>query len=178
MNPQEKQPDNELIIPNEITTGKHLENIEKIAIKVNDLRDLSERSFDLEKFLTVIERLKSEGLYKISREFQDSDYGKYMSVIASSESDHWDEAIQTAKAIEITLTTPANRGFEFMKGKTDVEVKILMNEKEGRIFYFQFKDGKYRQGGWDDVHFQKRLSDTEESQDFTLEVEPKPKELE
>ncbi len=178
MNPTEKGPNNELTVPNEITTGKHIENTEKVPIKVNDLRDPSERSFDLAKFLTVIERLKSEGLYKISREFKDSDYGKYMSVVASSESDHWDEAIQTAKAIEITLTTPASRGFEFMRGKTDVEVKILMGEEEGRIFNFHFKDGKYRQGGWDDVHFQKRLSSTAESQDFTLEVEPKPKELE
>ncbi len=167
INPE--QPEKQLATNTEISTEKQLEIIEKIPIKVNDLRDPSERSFDVEKFLSVIERLKREGLYAISREFQDSDYGKYMSVVASSESDHWDEAIQHARAIEITLTTLPNRGQEFLKGMTDVEVKILMNKEEGRVFHFQFKDGKYRQGGWDDVRLQKRLGATEASLDFTLE---------
>lgn len=178
MNSKLERPYEEVSVPNEIVDENGIENIDKVPIKVNDLRDPSERSFDLEKFLTVIDRLKREGLYKISREFQDSDYGKYMSVVASSESDHWDDAIQQAKAIEITLTTPANRGLEFMEGKTDVEVKILMNVEEGRVFHFQFKDGKYRQGGWDDVHLRKRLGTDETSQDFVLEMQTEKKLLE
>ncbi len=68
---------------NEITERKQVEVVEKVPIKINDLRDPSLRAFDLEKFLTVIERLRKEGLFAISREFQDSDYGKYMSLFAS-----------------------------------------------------------------------------------------------
>ena len=76
---------------NEITEPKHLEGTEKIPMRVNDLRNSMEGGFDLDKFLSMISRLRSEGLYAISREFKDSDYGKYMSVAASSESDHWDD---------------------------------------------------------------------------------------
>lgn len=162
-----------------IAERHQLESAEKIPIKINDLRDPASRSFDLEKFLKVIERLRREGLFKITREFEDSEYGKYMSIFASSESDHWDEAIQSAKAIEITLTTPPNRGLPGLTGNAKVEVKILMDEKEGRVFVFRFNgDGTYRGGGWDDVHLQKRLGQGDEPNDFELMVDPEPKKLE
>lgn len=174
-NPDNNPLPQEFKAPGEAAERSRLEAIEKIPIKVNDLRDPGARAFDLEKFLAVIERLRSEGLYKISREFSDSDYGKYMSVVASSESDHWSEAIKAARAIEITLTTPRNRGIEGFEGLTEVEVRILMGGTDGRVFTFSFgKEGKYRRAGWDDVHLQKRLAGPEAGQDFNLVVDPEP----
>lgn len=166
----------DLEIPrNEITEPKHLEGIEKVPIKVNDLRNNPGDTFDLDKFLTMISRLRSEGLRAISREFADTEYGKYMSIPGSSESDHWDDAIQNAQAVEITVSNPPNRGHDFLKAKTEVEVKVLMSDTEGRVFTFRFTDGKYSNAGWDDVHLQQTL-DSGNAQDFTLTI--KPKELE
>jgi hypothetical protein len=176
MNPFE--PKHELIQQNAITKPTGLENIELVPMKVTDLRNSQHSSFDLNKFVTTVGRLRSEGLYKLSREFQDSDYGKYMSTFASAESDNWDEAIQKAKAIEITATTETRTfGFEHREGRTEVEVKVLMPENEGRIFNFYFdKDGKYSRGGWKDVRLQKRL--TTDENEFTLDVDNESKKLE
>ena len=177
MNPNPEKINISPAAPQEVVENTNLENTDKIPMNIRDLRDPSERSFDLEKFINVIVRLHSEDLYKMSREFVYSEYGKYMSLFASSESDNWDEAIKKAIALEIIATTPPNRGHDFLKGRTDVEVRILMSAEEGRVFTFKFRDGKYNQGGWKDVHFQKRLGD-KTPDDFTLESVPKPKELE
>ncbi|MFA6445899.1 MAG: hypothetical protein WCW14_01440 [Candidatus Paceibacterota bacterium] len=150
-----------------------VEKREGVPINVIDSRDPSDTAFDLGKFLNVFERLKREGLFKIRGEFAESDYGKFMAVFASCESDNWDEAVQNAKAIQITLTTQPNRGHEFMEGITNVEIKILMDEREGRVFNFRFKDGKYRSGRWTDVHLQKRLGPTfqDVNTDFSLDID-------
>src|SRR3989338_7336167 len=110
-------PEQKADLPRAVAKQEGLARVEKIPISVNDLRDPSACSFDLDKFLTMISRLRSEELYGLHREYDQSDYGKYMSIFASSESDHWDEAIQSAKAIEITLSTPQSHGFEFLEGK-------------------------------------------------------------
>lgn len=176
MNTPENTPKNKTSELGDVVKRTQIESDEKLPVRVNDLRDSRYKSFDLEKFLNVIERLRREGLFKITREFEDSDYGKYMSVFASSESDHWAEAVKEAKAIEITLTTPSkNFGVESRMGRTNVELKILMGEKEGRVFTFNFnRDGKYYNGSWYDVHLQKRLGDSKGEGDFTLSVESTP----
>lgn len=159
----------------EIAKSENIESREGIPMRINDLRNPSALSFDLDKFINTIARLKSEGLYKLSKEFRDSDYGKYMSVFASAESDNWDEAIQNAKAMEITLTTPPDHAMEFLKDRTAVEVKVLMDGKEGKIFRFTFnKEGKYHQGGWDDVYLQKRLVGENENSEFSLTINEQP----
>jgi hypothetical protein len=93
-------PEKAVVQRKEITKSTSIENIELIPMKVHDLRDPRLKAFDLDKFIGVIGRLRSEGLFKFSREFED-DYGKYMSVFESRESDNRSEAVQKAKAIEI-----------------------------------------------------------------------------
>jgi hypothetical protein len=166
MNPNLEKPQNE------ITEPKNIERVEKVPMKVTDLRNNPEDAFDLNKFLEMIARLRSEGLHAISREFTDSDYGKYMSIPGSSESDHWDDAIQNAQAVEITVSNPPNRGHDFLKAKTEVEVKVLMNGAEGRVFTFRFTDGKYSNAGWDDVHLQRTI-DGDNPLEFALTIKPK-----
>jgi hypothetical protein len=163
--------------PNELVERNQVESAEKIPIKINDFRDPNSRSFDLGKFIIVVERLRKESLFDLSREFEDSDYGKYMR-FSTSESNYWDEAIKSAGAIEITLTNPPSRGMSGFTEKTSVELKILMSAKEGRVFRFNFSsDGKYLNGGWDDVHLQKRLGSPGEANDFELMIDPEPKKL-
>ena len=175
MNPFE-QPKQEIAPQNSLTKRAGLESVELIPMKVNDLRNQNFLSFDLNKFVTVIGRLKTEGFFKIRTEFQDSDYGKYMSTYASAESDSWDEAVQKARAIEITATTQPSRGFEHREGRTEVEVKILMSGNDGRIFTFYFhNDGKYSNGAWKDVQLQKRLVNETGEDNFTLDVDKVPK---
>ena len=162
----------------EIEAGKQLESFGNIPIKVNDLRDPSSLAFDVDKFLNAIERLRNEGLYKITKDFKASDYGKYMSTFASAESDNWADAVGKASAIEITLTTIPNRGITQLQGRTLVEVKVLMNDSNGRVFRFEFKDGNYHSGGWDDVYLERRLGNSGAVEDFSLEPAPVNKKLE
>lgn len=179
MNPLE-QPKQEITPQNAITKPSGIENIELVPMKVTDLRDSRYLSFDLNKFVTTIGRLRNEGLYKLSREFQDSEYGKYMSTGGSSESNSWNEAIQEAKAIEITASTDTKTfGMEHREGRTQIEVKVLMSGNAGRVFTFNFhRDGTYSNANWDNVHLQKRLRNEANEEDFVLDTNEEPKKLE
>lgn len=180
INSEKSLPERSLSRPDESAPKKQVESREKVPIKVNDLRDPSAKAFDLAKFLNMIERLRTENLFKIDREFGDDDYGKYMT-FASSESNNWSEAIRGAQAIEITLTTIAkNFVIESLMKGTDVEVKVLMSGTQGRVFNFRFNgEGKYHNAGWDDVYLRKSLSGGKESNDFELvKDEQKVKQIE
>jgi len=178
-NPENKHQNIDTDTSEEIKTRQNIENIEKIPLKIEDLRNPSLRAFNLDKFIDVIHRVRNEDFYKLSGEFNDSDYGKYMSLFASSESNSWSEAIKSAIAIQIVLTTPpGNKGISSFKDRTDVEVKILMNERDGRIFNFIFdKDGKYHNCNWKDVNLQDRLKG-DINKDTTFEIKPDLNELE
>lgn len=152
----------------DVAMNSQLYNIEKIQLNIKDLREETKRSFDLNKFISVIELLRKNDLYDICMQFQYSDYGKFMSVFASAESDNWDEAIKRAIAIEIKLTNPPDRGLvykgklHFRGGWTDVEIRILMDKNEGRVFNFHFDEkGKYAGCGWKDIRPQDNLIDSD-----------------
>ena len=88
---------------------------------------------------------------------------------AHSESDNWDEAVKGARAIQITLTTPPNQVIDSFQGRTQVEVRVLMDENVGRVFTFHFDDeGKYSSANFKDKYLQKRLLGPEGDTDFAL----------
>lgn len=174
INSEKSLPERSLSRPDESAPKKQVESREKVPIKVNDLRDPSAKVFDLARFLNMIERLRTENLFNIDREFKSEDYGQYMR-FATSESNSWSEAVKKAQAIEITLTTRINRGVKQMIKGCEVEVRVLISATEGRAFHFYFDgEGKYSSAGWDNVHFQKRLGQGGAPDDFEL-IEDKTK---
>ena len=172
----ESQP---IIERNNLEKQGNLENIDLIPIKIIDQRNHEHMNFDLNKFITVISRLRTEDLFRLSNEFEPKDYGKYMHTFASNESDNWNEAVKNATAIEIILTTQEkNYGRDYFIGKTNVEVRVLMSEKEGRVFVFKFNgDGTYSNGNFKNVYLQKILQDPNKVNDFTLEIDNDSKKL-
>lgn len=162
--------------------GGSIERFEGLPVRVNDNRDPRYMSFDLSRFLDMIARIRKEGLFKVSRDYGPTDFGKYVYMFASSESDHWGDSIERALAIEINLSTyKKSFGSESLTGATEVEVKVLMDKGEGRVFRFKFNnDGTYRNGGWDNVSLEKRLRESSENplgDNFTLEQSKEPKEI-
>jgi hypothetical protein len=101
-----------------------------------------------------------------------------MSTFASSESDHWVNAIKRAQAIQITLDTMTRYGIEPF---TIVTIKILMDKNEGRSFRFTFtlkgeRANNYRNGNFNDVYLIKRMTG-DEPEAFVLEEQVAPRQL-
>jgi len=176
-----KEPKNPQEEPKKIVNYTEIESAPKVPIIVNDDRNLKYHFFDLEKFLIMIQRLRQEDLFKLSKEFKDSDYGKYVACFASSESNSWERSIKTAKYIEINLITNPGKIFEleYLMGMTNVEIKVLMDDdgtKKGRIFNFLFdQKGNYYNGRWKDVDIKKIQekidSNEKEDQNPTLTIQ-------
>lgn len=156
---------------------KH-ESPESLPINVIDNRPPEYRTYDVNELIKLIGRVRKEDFYTLSRDFPYEILGKYMGTFASSESDHWVDAIKRAQAIQITLETMTKYGIE---PYTIVTIKILMDKNEGRSFRFTFtlkgeRANNYRNGNFSDVHLIKRITG-DEPEAFVLEEQVAPRQL-
>jgi hypothetical protein len=154
------------------------ESSESLPINVIDNRPSEYRTYDVNELIKLIGRVRKEDFYTLSRNFPFEILGKYMGTFASSESNHWVEAIKRAQAIQITLDTMTRFGIEPF---TIVTIKVLMDKNEGRSFRFTFtlkgeKANNYRNGSFNDVHLIKRMTG-DEPEAFVLEEQIPPRQL-
>lgn len=164
-----------LLVGKKKSEAGNVEIFEGLPVIVNDSRNKDYLSFDLQKFLDMIARIRKDGLFKVSRDYGPKDFGKYVYLVASSESNNWADSIKRAVAIEVNLFTRKNRGVKGFVGLTDVEVKIIMDKGEGRKFQFSFNtDGTYRNCDWEDAYYTKRLIGGDTSGEFSLDEIKEP----
>ncbi|GEM_PF-6954916 len=116
----------------------------KIPLEVIDNRNPDIPSaFDLNAFVAALNVLMTdENLFRS----QEYGYGKYFRY-ATAESDGLAESLRKAKVIRVV----AENGGKFDMGRnmTTVEIKTIIDEKNGEVSTFRFfPDGKYSSGSW------------------------------